>query len=114
VLHPELVRELLDRSAEPLVAQHHRLDVEREIAERADRLAMPLERRGHDPARCLRPPVVDRLHRRVEHQRDPGEVLHRPVVEEERQPAALVLLGRDDPLDQPLAIVVGAVAQVSR
>ena len=66
-----------------------------------------LERRGHDPARRPGPPVVDRLHRRVEHQRDPGEVLHRPVVQEEREPAPLVLLGGDDPLDEALALVVG-------
>ena len=65
--------------------------------------------RGHDPARRLGPAVVDRLHGRVEHQRDPGEVLHRPVVEEEREPPPLVLLGRDDPLDEPLALVVGRV-----
>ena len=47
------------------------------------------------------------LHGCVEHQRDPGEVLDRPVVEEEREPAPLVLLGRDDPLDEPLALVGG-------
>ena len=50
-------------------------------------------------------PVVDRLHGCVEHQRDPGEGLDGPVVEEEREPAPLVLLGRDDPLDEPLALV---------
>jgi hypothetical protein len=44
---------------------------------------------------------------RVEHERDPGEVLHRPVVEEEGEPPPLVLLGRDDPLDEPLPLVVG-------
>ena len=108
---PELVRELVHGRAEALVAQHDRLDVEGEVAERADRLAVALERGRHDPARRLRPAVVDRLHRRVEHQRDPGEVLHRPVVEEEREAAPLVLLGGDDPLDEPLALVVGDVAR---
>jgi hypothetical protein len=38
---------------------------------------------------------------RVEHQRDRGEGLHRPVVEEEREAAALVLLGRDQLLEEP-------------
>ena len=43
--------------------------------------------------------VRDRVQRAVEHQRDPGELLHRPVVQEERQPPALVLLGRDQPVE---------------
>ena len=37
----------------------------------------------------------DRVERGVEHQRDARQVLHGPVVEEERDPAAFVLLGRD-------------------
>ncbi len=36
---------------------------------------------------------------RVEHQRDPGEVLNRPVVEEEGDPPPLVLLGGDQPVE---------------
>ena len=77
------------------------------VAERANRLAMALERRSHDPPCHLRLALVDRLHGGVEHQRDPGQALHGPVVEEEREPAPFVLLGRDDPLDQALALVGG-------
>ena len=106
VLEPEQVRELRDRSAEALVAQHDRLDVEREVPQRPDRLPMPFERRGHDPARGFRSAVVDRLDGGIEHQRDPGEVLHGAVVQEEGEPPALVLLGGDDPLDEALALVV--------
>ena len=72
---------------------------------------MPLERGGHDRPRCLGPPVVDRLDGRVEHERDPGQVLDRAVVEEEREPAPLILLGGDDPLDEPFAVLVGYVRQ---
>ena len=68
---------------------------------------MPLQRGGHDPARRFGPAVVDRLDGRVEHQRDPGEVLHRPVVQEEGEPAPLVLLGGDDPLDEAFPLGVG-------
>ena len=45
--------------------------------------------------------AVDRRDHRVEHQRDPRHRLHRPVVEEEREPAALVLLGRDQLIGEP-------------
>ena len=38
------------------------------------------------------------------HERDPGHCLHGPVVEEEREPAALVLLGRDELLGQTAAL----------
>jgi hypothetical protein len=38
VLEPELFGESLDRGAEPLIAQDDRLEVERELTERADRL----------------------------------------------------------------------------
>ena len=54
MLEPELAGELVDRRAEALVAQHDRLDVEREVAEGADRLAVALERGHHDPAGGLR------------------------------------------------------------
>ena len=115
VLDPELVRELLHRGGEALVAEHDRLDVEGEVAKRADRLPVPSSADARIPRAHLRPAVVDRVQRRVEHERDPGEVLHGPVVEEQREPAALVLLGGDDPLDEPRALVVGVrSAAISR
>jgi hypothetical protein len=46
----------------------------------------------------------------VEHQRDPGERLDGPVVKEERQAAALVLLGRDQALEEPDPIPLLAAA----
>ena len=67
---------------------------------------MLLEGRAHDLARVARPVLGDRLHGRVEHERDPGEVLHRAVVEEERQPPPLVLLGRDQPVGELRALVL--------
>ena len=49
---------------------------------------------------------VDRLHRCVEHQRDPRQVLHRAVVQEEREPPPLVLLGREQPVGELGALVL--------
>ena len=46
VLEPQLLGELLYRGDDPLVAQHDRLDVEREVAERADRVTVLLEARA--------------------------------------------------------------------
>ena len=106
VLEPQLLGELLHGGDDPLVAQHDRLDVEREVAERADRVAVLLEGGAHDLARIAGPVLADRLHGRVEHERDPREVLHRPVVEEERQPPPLVLLRRDQPVGELGALVL--------
>ena len=50
------------------------------------------------------PPALERVDRRVEHEADPGERLHRAVVEEERQPPALVLLGDDQLVREPRAL----------
>src|SRR2546428_57562 len=52
--------------------------------------------------------VVDRVADGVEHQRDAGERLHRPVVQEERKPAPLVLLGGDQLLGE--ARLLGGVS----
>src|SRR5919201_3602794 len=46
VREPDLIRERPHRRSEPLVAEHDRLDVERQVAQRADRLAVALQRRG--------------------------------------------------------------------
>ena len=66
VLDPELLRERLHRRREALVAQHDRLEVEREVAQRADRLAVALERlaRGSRCACSVRPSSIDVRRRR--------------------------------------------------
>ncbi len=97
--------------AEPLVAEHDRLEVEGEVAERLDRLPVPVERARQHLPRVVEAAFLDRVADRVEHQRDSGERLHRAVVEEEREPPALVLLGRDQLLEQadPLALLAPAL-----
>ena len=98
-LRARLVGELAQRRREAVVAQHDRLEREREVAQLADRLALALERRADDLARLVEAAVRDRVERAVDHQRDPGELLHRPVVEEQGEAPALVLLGRDQPVE---------------
>ena len=51
---------------------------------------------------------------RVEHERDAGERLHRPVVEEQRDAPPLVLLGREDLLGQLARPVGSGVSIASR
>jgi hypothetical protein len=66
---------------------------------------VPLERVGeHVPGR-VGLSFVDRVQHRVEHQRDSGERLHGAVVEEQREPAPLVLLRGDESLAEPRAFV---------
>ncbi len=98
---PELLRKRLDGGREALVAQHERLEVEREVAQRADRVALALEDLREHALRLLEAAGLDRGRDRVQHQRDPRQRLHRPVVEEEREPAALLLLGGDDEVGHP-------------
>ncbi len=86
--------------SEALVAQHDRLEVEREVAKRVDRLPLPLEGGREDLQRVVAAPFLDRMADRVEHQRDPGKSLHRAVVQKQGEPAALVLLGRDQLLEE--------------
>jgi len=57
---------------------------------------VPLERLRQHVARLVRASLRDEVERRVEHQRDPGERLDGAVVEEERDPPPLVLLGAED------------------
>jgi hypothetical protein len=59
-----------------------------------------------DPACLVEPSVRERVERTVEHKRDPGELLHRSVVEEQRKPAPLVLLCGDQPLERIVALHV--------
>ena len=65
---------------------------------------MPLERRVEHGGRLLESPALERVDHRVEHQADPGQRLHRTVVEEERQAPALLLLGGDQLVREPCAL----------
>jgi hypothetical protein len=60
-----------------------------------DRLPLLLERGAEHLLRLVGAVRFDRVDHAVEHERDPGHRLHRPVVEKEREPATLLLLGRD-------------------
>ena len=101
VREPERLRECFHRGGEALVAEHDRLEVEREIAERADRVALPCERAVEDPGGLLEPPLSDGVDRRVEHERDPRHRLDRAVVQLVREPPALLLLRGDQLVREP-------------
>ena len=66
---------------------------------------MALERLGQHLLCGLELALIDRVGNGVEHQRDAGERLNGPVVKEEREPAPLVLLGRDQTLGEPRALL---------
>ena len=85
--------------AEALVAQDDRLEREREVAQLADRRPLPVERGAEHVAGVVELAGLDRVQRRVEHQRDAGQVLHRAVVQEQRDAPPLVLLGGDQPVE---------------
>jgi hypothetical protein len=107
--------ERVDRSGEAVVAQRHRLEVEGEVTELADRRPRPAERPVEDLARLLEVAAPDEVERGVEHERDAGERLHRPVVEEEGDPPAFVLLRREDVLGQlAVGVVDGRAPGASR
>ena len=65
---------------------------------------MPLERVAQYLVGLVEPVSLERVDYGVEHQADPGKRLHRSVVEEEREPAALVLLGRDQLIRETCAL----------
>jgi hypothetical protein len=54
--------------------------------------------------------LVDLVQGRVEHERDAGQRLDRPVVQEDGEPSPLVLLGRDELVGQPCALEVRVAA----
>ncbi len=89
------LHERVDRRREPVVAQGDRLEVEGEVAELPDRRPRPGQRAVEDLARLVRLAAADQVERRVEHERHPGERLHRAVVEKERDAPPLVLLRRE-------------------
>src|SRR4029079_355301 len=107
---------------ESLVAEHDRLQRERQGAQFANRGALPVEGRGAPVPRVGEPSSrdwlerpaehfarvvelagLDRVESRVEHQRDPGEVLDGAVVQEERDAPPLVLLRRDQAVEPVVA-----------
>ena len=83
-------------AAKPWSRSDDRLEVEGEIPELADRRPRAAEGAVEDLARLLELATADQVERRVEHQRDAGERLHRAVVEEERDAPPLVLLRGED------------------
>ena len=91
----DLVGERLHGGPEALIAEDDRLESEREVAQLADRLSLAADRPGEDLLRVVDAPAVDRVDHAVEHQGDSGHGLHGHVVEEQREPPALVLLGCD-------------------
>ena len=104
VLHAELVGERAHRRAEALVAEHDGLELEGQVAQRADRLTLLFERGAEDSRRLLLAIGFDRGDHRVEHERDARHRLHRPVVQEQRQPPALLLLGGDQLVREPCVL----------
>src|SRR4029079_13580229 len=107
-----LVGQLAQRRREAVVAQHDRLQCERQVAQLPDRLSLPFERGADDLARLVEPALLDREECAVDHQRDSGELLHRPVVQEQGEAPALVLLGGDQPLE-PFAFTPSMIASRS-
>ena len=65
---------------------------------------MALQRRAEHLLGLLQPLLLQRPDDRVEHQADSRQRLHRPVVEEECEPPALILLGRDQLVGEPCAL----------
>jgi len=106
VLATARLRKRIDRRREPVVAQRHRLEIEGEIAELANRRPRPAECPVEDLACLLEIAAADQVERRVDHQRDAGERLHGTVVEEEGDPAPLILLRREHLLGE---LAVGVV-----
>jgi hypothetical protein len=108
VLDPLVLRERVHRAREAVVAEDDRLEVERQVAELADRRPRPGERRVEDLLGAAGVAAAHEVEGRVDEQGDAGERLHRPVVEEQRDPAPLVLLGREHLLGE---LVVRRVSQ---
>ena len=96
MLQAAILPERTHRHREAVVAQHDGLEVERQVAQLADRRARPVQRLVEDLAGLLVLAAFDEVGDGVEHQRDAGERLHGPVVQEERDAATLVLLRGED------------------
>src|SRR5581483_1569542 len=106
----DLLGDRAQRGPEALVAQHDRLEREREVAQLADRRPVPVEGGAEHAEGVVELARLDRVDRRVEHQGDAGKVLNGAVVQEQRDAPPLVLLGRD----QPVEGVIGQSMMASR
>jgi hypothetical protein len=100
----QLVAELAHRDLEIGVAEHDRLDREREVAELLDDPALALDRPLEQLGGLGGAAVADCSERGVLHERDARERLQRSVVKRDGQPPALVLLRRDQSRHEPLAL----------
>ncbi len=97
----ELLGEGVDGRGESLVAQDDRLQGEREVAQRADRVALAPDHAREQLLRLLDLAGIERAPYGVEHERDAGERLDGAVVEGEREPPPLLLLGGDQLVREP-------------
>ena len=101
VRQAELIREPAYGRAKALVAKDDRLELERKVAQGANGVPLLLESRRQDALSLFSAVALHRGNDRVEHQRDPRHGLNGPVVQEEREPPALLLLGRDQLVGEP-------------
>ena len=100
MLEAPVLRERGDRHREAVVAQHDGLEVEREVAQLTDRRPRARESLVEDLLGLRLLTARDEVRHRVEHQRDPGQRLNGPVVQEKCDAASLVLLRRERLLGQ--------------
>jgi len=96
----DLLGERVERGAEALVAQDDGLEREREVAQLADRAALPVERGREDLRRIVQLARLDRVECCVEHQGNSRQVLDRAIVQKEGDAPTLVLLGRDQTVER--------------
>ncbi len=102
----ELTGELAERRREAVVAQRDRLERERQRAQRADDAPAVLERAVERAEALVDLAGLDRVVRGLDDQADAGDALLRPVVQRQRQPAALALLDAQEPVGEPSALAL--------
>src|SRR6185312_8055452 len=100
----DLVGECAHGGLAARLAEDERLDREGEVAKLLDGAPLAFYRALDHLRGVLVAAVLDRAERGVVHERQPGHRLDGPVVEEEREAAALVLLSRDELLGQAAAL----------
>src|SRR3954468_15339548 len=105
----ELLGQRADGRHEALVPEDDRLEREREVAQRADRVALAVDHAREQLLRLVDVPGVERAADGVEHQRDPGERLDRAVVERQREASPLLLLGGDQLVGEAAGVVVQSI-----
>ena len=102
----ELPGELAERGREAVVAQRDRLERERQGAQGAHDAAAVLERALERAQALLDLARLDRVVRGLDDQADAGDALLRPVVQRERQTAALALLDPQQAVREAAALAL--------